>query len=556
MVVSLLKANRFILLSLFCSSLALTTACVTKEANINIEAGERTKDNQMDEPIVSSEPQEKTQTIKQVNETEETFLEINPKETPEILYETIPKDKLHELKSIHTFSEVYTEVEGVLTFRGNNLRNAPSYGEVKMNPVSLEKTWSFVTGSSPKWGGGAGWTGQPAIIKWDSDIREMMNLKEEFKHKENFIEVIYASLDGKIYFFDLESGKQSRNPINIHNPIKGSISIDPRGYPLLYTGQGIPQQGDIGFRIFSLIDGEMLHFIPGIEADAYRPWGAFDGSALVNRETDTLILGGENGLFYNIKLNTVFNKEKKNIRVAPEQMKYRYKVKGNDHQGIENSVAVYKNLAFFADNGGSIQGINLMTMKPIWALSGTDDTDASIVIEEEENIPFLYTGTEVDKLRGSDSHSLIRKINGVTGEVVWTKKYDAMYNESVNGGMLSTPVIGKNEIKDLAIFTIARHKTMNAGLMVAVNKTTGKEVWRWEMPSYTWSSPVAVYDKNGQAYLIQCDSIGTMYLLNGKTGEVINKINLGSNIEASPAIFNDSIVVASRGGQIFKVKIK
>ncbi|KAB7707111.1 pyrrolo-quinoline quinone [Bacillus aerolatus] len=551
-----MKTNRLVFVSLILSSLALTTACAAQEAGKHIQASEITKDDEMEQPVVPSEQKEQPKTIKKVNETEETFLKIEPKENPIIFSEILPNDKLHELKSVHTFPKVYTEVEGVLTFRGNNLRDAPSYGKVKMNPASLEKMWSFSTGSSPKWGGGAGWTGQPAIIKWDSDVREMMNLKEEFKDKEHFTEVIHASLDGKIYFFDLESGKQSRNPINIHNPIKGSVSIDPRGYPLLYTGQGIPQQGEIGFRIFSLIDGEVLHFIPGIDSDAYRPWGAFDGSALVNRETDTLVMGGENGLFYNVKLNTVFNKEEKSIKVTPEQITYRYKVNGNDYQGIENSTAVYKNLAFFADNGGSVQGVDLVTMKPIWALSGTDDTDASIVIDEEETTPFLYTGTEVDKLRGSNSHSLIRKINGVTGEVIWKKGYPAFYNESVNGGMLATPIIGKNEIKDLAIFTIARHKKMDAGLMVALNKTTGEEVWRWEMPSYTWSSPVAVYDKSGQAYLIQCDSIGTMHLLNGKTGEIINTLHLGSNIEASPAVFNDSIVVASRGGQIFRVKVK
>ncbi|MBO9129132.1 PQQ-binding-like beta-propeller repeat protein [Bacillus sp. 165] len=549
-----MKANR-LAAALFCSCLALTVACSAEEVSKSTQVSGKTNTNKKVQ-VVRSDQKENPETNQIVSETEEAFLTIQPKENPNILSETLPKDKLHELQSANTFPKVYTEMEGIVTFRGNNLRNAPSYGTVKENPALLEKQWSFTTGASPEWGGGAGWTGQPAIIKWDPEVREMMNLNEEFKSNEDFIEVIYASLDGKIYFFDLESGAQSRPPITINNPIKGSVSIDPRGYPLLYTGQGIPQQGQIGYRIFSLIDGKLLHFIPGIDSDAYRHWGAFDGSALVNRDTDTLITGGENGIFYNIKLNTVFDKEAKSIKVTPEQIKYRYKVKGNSYQGIENSVAVYKNLAFFADNGGSVQGLDLMTMKPIWALPATDDTDASIVIDEEGTTPFLYTGTEVDKLRGSNSHALIRKINGITGEVVWKKEYAAFYNEHVNGGMLSTPIIGKNEIQDLSIFTIARHKSMNAGLMVALNKTTGEEAWRWEMPNYTWSSPVAVYDKHGQAFIVQSDSVGNMYLLDGKSGKIINKINLGANIEASPAVYNDSIIVASRGGQIFKVTIK
>ncbi|MFK2825313.1 PQQ-binding-like beta-propeller repeat protein [Bacillus sp. B190/17] len=547
-----MKVNRLVVISLFCSSVAFTIACTNEQLSSIIQ----TKEPANEERVVAAEQEEPVDSVQAASIPEEPFLKVEPAGDAIISSELLPNGPLHELSSVHTFPKVYTEMEGVLTFRGGHWRNSPSYGGVKTNPISLEPMWSFTTRLSPRWGGGAGWTGQPAIVKWDDDVQEMMNIKDEFKNKEDFTEVIYASLDGNIYFFDLESGQPSREPIPIHNPIKGSVSIDPRGYPLLYTGQGIPQQGDIGFRIFSLIDGKLLHFIPGIEADAYRLWGAFDGSALVNRETDTLIIGGENGLFYNIKLNTVFNKEEKSISIAPETIKYRYKVTGNEHQGIENSVAVYKNLAFFADNGGSVQGIDIMTMKPIWALPGTDDTDASIVIDEEEQVPVLYTGTEVDKLRGSNSHSLIRKINGITGEVMWTKEYAAFYHESVNGGMLATPVIGKNEIKDLAIFTVARHKKIDAGLMVALDKATGQEVWRWEMPCYTWSSPVAVYDQDGRAYLIQSDSAGTIYLLNGKTGEIINQLNLGANIEASPAVFNDSIVVATRGGKIFGVKIK
>ena len=533
------------------TSLAFAAGCTSSETSKSIQVSAVTKE----EHTKKTEKNNQFEMIKKEEKAEEAFLTIEPRNLENIVFETLPNGKLHTLKSEHTFPEVYTEEEGVLTFRGNHLRNSPSFGNVNVHPTMLEKTWSFSTGASPKWGGGAGWTGQPAIIKWDADIREMMNIKEEFKSKKDFTEVIYASLDGNIYFFDLESGKPSRDPIDIQNPIKGSVSIDPRGYPLLYTGQGIPQGGQIGFRIFNLIDGKMLHFIPGIDSNAYRHWGAFDGAALINRETDTLITGGENGIFYNSKLNTVFDKENKTIQVKPETIKYRYKVNNNYHQGIENSVAVYKNLAFFADNGGSVQGIDLMTMKPIWALPGTDDTDASIVLGKEGAIPFLYTGTEVDKLRGSNSHSLIRKINGLTGEVVWRKQYAAFFNESVNGGMLSTPIMGSGEIDELAIFTIARHKQMNAGLMVALDKRTGEEVWRWEMPNYTWSSPSVVYDDEGKASLIQCDSVGNMYLLNGKTGKVISQINLGANIEASPAIYHNSIVVASRGGQIFKVDI-
>lgn len=462
---------------------------------------------------------------------------------------------------MQTFPDTYSNIPGIFTFRGNHLRDSAAYGVVNEKPSQIVKQWEFKTGASPRWGGGAGWTGQPAIVKWPNDVKMIMNIKGEFKKKVNFVEVIYASLDGKVYFFDMVTGKQTRPAINIKNPIKGSVSVDPRGYPLLYVGQGIPQTGDnqIGFRIYSLIDGKLLHFVKGMDSYAYRGWGAFDSAALVNRNTDTLFLGGENGLFYSMKLNTKFDAKKKTISVKPQTVKYRYKIGNINHQGIENSVASYKNMMYFTDNGGTLQGIDVAKMKPVWALGMTDDSDATIVIEPEKGVPFLYTGTEVDK-QGAKGNSILRKVNGLTGKVIWKKEIPALTilgENPVNGGLLATPVIGKHDISNQIIFTIARYKTMSGGLMISLDKETGKENWRREMSNYSWSSPVVVYDKKGNSYIVQCDSIGNIYFIKGKTGEVIQKKNFyGSNIESSPAIYNNTIVIANRGGRIFSLTIK
>jgi len=476
----------------------------------------------------------------------------------EIAYSLIDKNDIdveYESNQIESFPEQYTEMKGILTFRGSHLRNSPSFGNVEITEKKLEEKWSMMTGRSPNWGGGSGWTGQPVIIEWEPEVREIMNIKAEFKELENFKEVIFGSLDGNVYFLDFESGEKSREPIHIGNPIKGSISVDPRGYPLLYVGDGVPEKAEIGWRIYDLTDQNMLHFQKGLDSHAYRSWGAFDGSAIVNRVTDTLVLGGENGMFYKMNLNTQFNLGEEDIEIEPEIIKYRYQIEGNDYQGIENSVAVYKNIAYFADNGGSIQAIDLRNLQPIWALPALDDTDSTIVIEEEDDIPFLYTGSEVDNI-GKDGDSYLRKINGLTGEVVWKKGYAAFYYPGVNGGVLATPIVGEQELDDVVIYTIARHKQRYSGIMVALEKDTGEEVWHWEMPNYAWSSPVAIYEKDGTSYIIQTDSVGNIYLLEGETGVILDEINMGSNIEASPIVYGNTIVVASRGGEIFGITIK
>ncbi|MFC4601255.1 PQQ-binding-like beta-propeller repeat protein [Cohnella hongkongensis] len=462
-----------------------------------------------------------------------------------------------KLAGSRAFPDTYTDVEGVLTFRGGGERSRPSFGTVQMRTYRPKIAWEKRTRSS-SWGGGAGWTGQPAIVRWKPEVLRTMNVKAKFRTKPDFTEVIYASLDGYVYFLELETGEETRSPIKVGNPLKGSVSVDPRGYPLLYVGEGVPENGTIGFNLYSLTDQKRLLRVNGIDSFAYRKWGAFDSSALFNRLDDTLTVGGENGLFYRIQLNTAFDPKRAALSIKPVIHKFRYKIAGNGYPGIENSVAAYGDLAYFADNGGSLVAMNVRTNEPAWALPPLDDTDATIVVEVEEGVPFLYTGTEVDK-QGSKGFAYLRKINGLTGKVVWQAKYECLSvvgDRPVNGGMLATPVVGKGEISDLVVFTLARYGTLGAGLMVALDKKTGKETWRLPMKRYAWSSPADVYDASGRAYLIQADSAGVVSVVSAREGKVRGSLAIGANIEASPAVFNDYAVVASRGGKLYGIKLE
>ncbi|MGD6815957.1 PQQ-binding-like beta-propeller repeat protein [Metabacillus sp. 113a] len=455
------------------------------------------------------------------------------------------------------FPRKYQDINGILTFRAGPFRNNAYTGSTIIKEESLMNNWAFQTSSSPKWGGGGGWVGQPSVIAWKAKEKEIMNLYPEYKSKKNFREVVFASLDGRVYFLDLETGKATRKPIHIKNPIKGSVALDPRGYPLLYVGQGVPHTGEIGYRIYSLIDGSLLSFIPGEDPYAYRKWGAFDGSPLIHKEEDAMIIAGENGIVYSIKLNTEYIPSEGKISINPAISKYRYKQEGNDYQGVENSIAVYKNLAYFADNGGGIQAIDLIKNEPVWANAPYDDTDATLVVSNEENTPFLYTGSQIDK-QGAAGYARIQKINGLNGKIEWEKKlpgFSLLGERPVNGGVLGTPVVGEGALEGQVIYNISRYKSFNGGLLISFDTKTGEEKWRWEMDDYSWSSTVAVYTENDKAYLVQGDSAGNLYLLN-HNGNIADKINLGTNIEASPIVIDQSIVIATRGGQLFSIRMK
>lgn len=541
------KVKILILMGMTISLLSCSIIEENSKKNIDIATNVEEMEVVESEEVIQEDIEEIKREIKAIDLTPNININYN--------YEVIG-DK--NICSDILFTDKYTDMEGITTFRGNNFRNSASYGISKISNKELSVKWKTTTSFS-SWGGGAGWTGQPAIIKWNEDIKSSMNIYDEFKNQENFTEVIYASLDGKIYFLDLQTGNLSRNTINVGNPIKGSLSIDSREIPMLYVGEGINESGITGFNIYSLIDGSSLYEINGYDETAYRGWPAFDSSALIHTEKDIIIEAGENGILYIMKLNTNYDKENNTISINPETLKYRYYTgESYGRLGIENSVAAYANLLYFADNNGDIHCIDLRKMEPMWVIEGLDDIDATITIEDEEGTPYLYVGDEVDH-QGTSGISTVRKLNGLTGEVIWKNEFDCesvVGADATNGGVLATNVIGKNNISDLVIFSLARYDGFNSGAIVAIDKETGEIVWKTKLNNYLWSSPVDFYDKDGNGYIIQCDSAGNMFLIDGNTGEILNTITLDANIEASPAIYEDMIVVATRAGSIYGIEIE
>ncbi|HPL08903.1 MAG TPA: PQQ-binding-like beta-propeller repeat protein, partial [Clostridia bacterium] len=470
-------------------------------------------------------------------------------------------------------SDEYSD-RGITTYRGNNYRDSGFFGNISIKEQKLEEIWSYeiggMTGAGSIWPG-VGWTGQPCIVKWDREMLSIMNVYEKFKNMNELIEVIYATLDGNIYFLDLYTGEPTRNYIYIGVPVKGTLSVDPRGYPLLYVGQGLEaattNEGEdryrpFGYRIFSLIDNKLLHEIKGYDTFAPRPgWGAFDSSGILDIKNDTYYQCGENGIIYIVKLNTVFDKGAKTISIKPEITRYKYVSEGAYSYGIESSPSIYEKYMYFTDNAGMLICLDLESLKILWAYNTGDDTDASVAIDVTEEGVFLYTANEVD-IRGRDDNSNIRKFNALTGELLWQVDVPAFYVDVVNGGALASPVIGKGPIKDLVIFNISKtlEDSIWAGRLIAIDKLTGQIVWIYKSP-YSWSSPVAVYTEDNKAYIAYCEHNGKISLLDALTGKQIDQITLSLGrqyitIEATPAIYDDILVVGTYAEKIYGVRIK
>jgi len=491
----------------------------------------------------------------------------------------------------------YTALEGVITYRGNNYRDAASWGtaditEGKLTLLDIEKK----TGQIGRWGG-SGCTGQPLVVTWPDETRQNMTaLYDEFRNKPGFTEVIIASLDGNIYFMELSTGKKTRDPLKIGAPTKGTPSLDPRGYPIIYVGQGLNPEGsstaynDMYVRAYNLLNNSTTPLLKFGAARrdpyAYRTnWQAYDASPLIDAATDTLIMPGENGILYTVKMNTRYNVDAGTLTMDPEPIvKYSYTSARNKETGIygmENSPVGWRNYVFFTDNIGMLQCVDLNTMSLVYANDLENDSDVSMVLEEDlaNQGVYLYTGCEYDdtvlNTRETKGTCYARKIDALTGEILWSTPFTVFTEPggSVDGGILASPILGKegSTMEGLIIYTVSSVIKDDGGktaMMVALNKNTGEPVWQIDLESSGWtpSSPVPVYTPDGQGYIVQCLFGGTIKLIkvDVDTASVADSINVSKEIgtedpnsfEATPVVYGNTIVVGSRSSRFFYLTIK
>lgn len=463
--------------------------------------------------------------------------------------------------------ERYTELEGIVTFRGDNFRSGAAYGTAAVSSKTLTKAWSKSTSglsdSDGIYWSGSGWTGQPLIVKWPEATRKNISAMYDWaREKEGLVEVIYATLDGHVYFYELTSGEYTREPLNLGFNYKGAGALDPCGYPILYVGSGVDSvNGRSRVKVVNLIDNSVMFEFGHNETFANRGWHMFDSSPLVSAETDQLIYPGENGILYIIHLNTKYNEQTGELSVDPDNIvKWKYNgVRSGSRYwlGVESSAAIINNYIFLADNGGNLMCLDLNTLELVWVQDVLDDTNCSPVVDVENGHPYIYISTSFHYGWRSYSTAAIPifKIDAETGEIVWRTDYTCYTVQDLSGGVQGTIAVGKNKLSDMIFVPIARTPGASSGTLAALKKDTGEVVWERETSMYSWSSPVDFYDADGNGYLLYCNSGFNMFLIDGKTGEQLDYMNLGGNIEASPAMYGNYAVVGTRAMRTYCIQV-
>jgi outer membrane protein assembly factor BamB len=430
------------------------------------------------------------------------------------------------------------EVPGVLTFRGNPTRTyygrgpVPSAPKVKwFTPADGGMCSSSSVGGTARTWCGMGWTGQPAVFERDGRTW-----------------VVFGAYDAAVHFLDGDTGEELLPPLQTDDIIKGSATVDPDGYPLVYIGSR-----DNFYRVIAIDRPGRAEVLWKLSADAVSPtlWNDdWDGSGLVL--DDLLLEGGENSQFHVAKLNRGYGSDGL-VTVDPQLV---FNTPSWDEQviadlagnraremSVENSVAVSGNVAYFANSGGLVSGWDLGplvegTGRPERTLRfwTGDDTDATIVIDDEG---FLYVSVEYERgnARAAEVGQLMKlDPRRPDDPLVWSFEDRA----TTPAGFWATPALHR----DVLI------SATNGGELLALDRGDGTKLWSIDLPGPTWQSPVVVDD-----VLVYGDCNGVLrgYDVSDPRVEppLLWEVRLGGCIEATPVVWKGTIYVGTRGGRFF-----
>jgi outer membrane protein assembly factor BamB len=431
-----------------------------------------------------------------------------------------------------TVGEMWGTVRGLTMFRGNPTRTF--YGTGPLSDAAPSVLWTYpeqamcgssvVGGESSVWCG-TGWTGQPVV--WE--------------RPDGITEVIFGAYDKAVHFLDAATGLETRAPFPVGDIIKGSVTLDPDGFPLLYMGGR-----DDRLRVVAL-DREPVEELWALEASAVRGmWNNdWDGNPVV--VDDYLYEGGENSWFFVIRLNRGSDAAGL-VTVDPE---IAFSMPGwtdellarvGRNVSIESSVVAFDRRVYFTNSGGRVVGVDLDL-----ALGGAedpvvfdywvgDDADATPVVDAEGK---LYVAVEYERgtERSREVGQLVKLDPYATGDPrVWG--VEVLPAGPGDGGIWATPAVGFGHV----------YVPTHTGRLLAVDAGTGEVVWEDTIGFHAWSSALIVDD----SLIVGTCETGELrrYSLSDPAAPelVWSFPAAGGCIESTPAVWNGTIFVGSRDG--------
>ncbi len=203
---------------------------------------------------------------------------------------------------------------------------------------------------------------------------------------------------------------------------------------------------------------------------------------------------------------------------------------------------MHEDTAYFGTSAGLIWGYDLSPLRtggdptPTFRFYTAGDNDPSPVIDDEG---MLYIAGEFDRdLPRAREVGQLTKVDpsNTTNPIVWA----FVETTNIGSGIYGTPAIHG----DLVVVAT------DGGRLIALDRATGALRWELRLPGPLWASPVIVDD-----VLLLGDCNGFFHAFDVSDPDVVPpelwSLELGSCIEATPAVWDGRIYIGTRGGHLY-----
>jgi len=456
---------------------------------------------------------------------------------------------------------VYPIIE---TFLGNSQRNY--YG--KNAPDTLGIIWKHYLGKgetviSRKAGSriwaGAGWTGQPLLVK---EKGKLYLIQGAYDHHLKKINAETGKLVWQYEFDDVVKGTGTLWMNNNSETQENSIVILQGSR--LGVGNYLDTKHIPSYRAISYFTGKELWRMDQKWTHSYSR--DVDGSALILN--DTAYLGLENSYF------TVFDPNFKNGKmingmfqpdIIQERKLYTLDDVRNHRNNVvtESSPSLLNNRIYIASGSGHIWGYNLETRELDWDFYIGSDIDGSAIVSSDSN---LLVSVEKQYINGKGGIFKLNPAKKPKNAAVWYFPVEDKDFAGWEGGVIGSVGINDNYINSdqthLAAFVgidnylyIVDHKSIDSTQTVLGPDSitvynTPKLVYRKKIgPSI--STPIFVDDKLIVAgywgiHLFKYDENNTFELIEKRKG----------SFESTPIVWDNKIYIASRDGYLYCLGLK
>ncbi len=452
----------------------------------------------------------------------------------------------------------------IQTFLGNWQRNF--YG--KNAPDKLDLVWKHYLGKgetvisrkvgSKIWAG-AGWTGQPLLVKEKGNLYLIQGAYDHHLKKIN------AETGELIWQYEFDDVIKGTGTIWVNNnPDKPENSLVILQGSRLGVGNYLDSKHIPSYRAISYFTGKELWRMDQKWTHSYSR--DVDGSALILN--DTAYLGLENSFF------TVFDPDHRNGRmlngmfqpkIIQERKLYTMDDVYNHRNNIvtESSPSLLGNHIYVASGSGHIFGYNLNSRELDWNFYIGSDIDGSAIVTSDSCI---LVSVEKQYIKGKGGAFKLNPSKNPEDAVVWYFPVEDKDFVGWEGGIIGSIGINDNYINSkqthLAAFVgideylyVVDHKSIDSTRTVLGPDSitvynTPKLVFKKKVgPSI--STPIFVDNKLIVAgywgiYLFKYDYQNQFELLDKREG----------SFESTPIVWNNKIYIASRDGYLYCFGLK